>query len=269
MRNRFIVFCALALIAALLCGCGAKDTGANGPATVTPRVLNAAETEPETPTSAPASEKDTAPTPETPPTPTPTPSPEPEKVWFEGSGLTFTKQGEFTFHTDLSSNFEGEDNVAIDSAFTLEQQDGKFYKTLSATLQITPYLVRYEDGGYAWSWCAMYGFLDQYTGRMIVCEIEDGDSVDTTIDFNGKSYDVSLRFSIVSKASYFEMGSSSKLFPSELLFTVTCPEDYEGAAFFVCGCSSDDFAVYEADPIGSYDTFDNSGYDFFVFDGNA
>ena len=111
----------------------------------------------------------------------------------------------------------------------------------------------------------MYGFLDQYTGRMIVCEIEDGEHVDTTIDFNGKSYDITLAFSIVSTGSYLDLGYGSKLLPAQMIFTLTCPKDYDGAAFFVSGCSSDDFDVYVANPIGHCDTFDNSGYAFYCW----
>ncbi len=261
----------LALLCALLCGCGGKDAGKRAPAVVTPKVLTINGSEPGTPapTSAPtpSSEPASKPTPE----PTSAPAPEPEKIWFEGSGLHFTEQGAFSFYTDLSSAVEGAKNEALEAEFAVdpaEKVGGTDRKIIQATLQITPHLFTFENDQYRWSWCAMYGFLDQYTGRMIVCEIEDGEQVDTTIDFGGKSYDITLAFSMLSTGSYVDLGYSSKLLPAQMVFTLTCPEDYEGAAFFVSGCSSDDFDIYVAEPIGHYDTFDNSGYDFFVVDGN-
>ena len=278
LKSPMAIAVLLALLCVLLCGCGGKDAGKSAPAMVTPRVRNADASEPDAPepTSEPTPEPTTVPaakpTPEPTPSPTSAPAPAPVKTWFEKSGLNFTKQGEFTFSTDLSSAVEGANNEALEAEYTIdppETASGAGRKIIQATLQITPHLFTLENGQHRIAWCAMYGFLDQYTGRMIVCEIEDGEHVDTTIEFGGKSYDITLAFAIASTGSYVDLGYSSTLLPAQLIFTLTCPEDYDGAAFFASGCSSDDFDVYVADPIGHYDTFDNSGYDVHVFDGNS
>ena len=258
-----------AMLCALLCGCGGKDTETGAPAVVTPRVLS--DKGSESGTTAPPS----VPAPETPSEPEPSPVQEPTTEpstatpWFETSGLRFSRQGELTVHTNLSSQFDDADNVPLDCSLTVSKEDipGEGKKTITAEIKILPHLETYEDGTYTWAWVAMYGFLDQYTGSMIVCEIEDGDVVGSTIEYGGKSYNVSLKFNILTSGSYYDLGYSSKLFPALLHIHLTCPEDYDGAAFFICGCSREDFEVYTADPIGHYDSFDNSGYDFYVVDG--
>lgn len=161
-------------------------------------------------------------------------------TWFEKSGLSFTPTGDFTC---LTSNGYGEDvtaegNILID---VIDNGDGT--KTIKATLEM-------QLGVYV-----NYGFVDQYTGNSIVSSSTTEAQVHS-IEYEKQKYDIS-----VVKDS---IGSTESVFIRNV--NLTCPTEYNGAAFFVCGSNADvDNSI--AVTYNSYEDIEHGNYDILLFEG--
>lgn len=179
------------------------------------------------------------------------------KTWFESSGLSFTPAGSFSFLTSnyLASDGDVDTDVTLNANVSIETRDnGDNTKTIIATLAITPWA---DDSRGAWGWSANYGFVDQYTGISIVCSNTESQSY--LIEYKNQEYEISVSTENV------EDGSAT----SDVIRTVnlTCPSEYDGTAFFLCGSNTEIDNNIIVDVYDSYENIEHGDYDILLFEG--
>lgn len=181
-------------------------------------------------------------------------------TWFENSGLVFSDVPEFSF---LSSNYmhipldemEAED-VEINATIVVTSSEmGDGTKKIIATMAFTPWTG--EDG--LWGVLANDGFIDQYTGTSIVTSCADGGTYSTEIEYQDQIYPISVT------AEYISHGGYSS--PDVRTVTVTCPMEYDGAAFFVFGSDEEIENTIEIGVFDSFENIEHGNYDILLFEG--
>lgn len=137
----------------------------------------------------------------------------------EGAGVSEPNEArEFTFLSSMVL-----DGKEIDVEYSCDF--GIIEKVDGDTKTITAYFVGMtpnysEEGGYEYYPAYVYGFVDRYTG---ICYIDDKQPTPkTTIKVGEKEYELSFNFN-----------------SEDETITLTCPSDYDGAAFFICGSNEE------------------------------
>lgn len=148
---------------------------------------------------------------------------EENNIVVEGAGVT--KKGQVKEFTYLSSikttDKEGKvlDMEYIGGIGIYEEVNGDT-KTITAQIEPEWEIKEWtEEIGDHYTF-HIYGFVDRYTG---ICYVDDKNlTPKTTISVDDKEYELSFNFNQENK-----------------IITVTCPSNYDGAAFFVCGAYED------------------------------
>lgn len=129
---------------------------------------------------------------------------EENNIIVEGAGVETENQLKevkfFTYGERLGQEMQ----IEYDSAVGISEKIDGNNKVITAKFELSENIMY------------LYGFVDRYTG---VCYIADKEvSANTTIQTEEKEYDIAIEFD-----------------KEEGIITVTCPSDYEGAAFLLYG----------------------------------
>lgn len=182
---------------------------------------------------------------------------EPERTWFERSGLSFTPVGEFAFSTSFDETQDPEKAVGTYALDATDNGDGT--KTLRATIEIHAQRV---DGNFRAGWFN-YGFVDQFTGTSVLCKTTAPKTF--AIDWHGRTYPLTLQMTDARNVWIEDDEVKAETYRE---LSVTCPIDYDGAAFFVCGSSREveEYLVYNSTK--PFELLGHGDYDVLIFDAN-
>lgn len=183
---------------------------------------------------------------------------EPEQTWFERSGLSFTPAGEFRFRTYFTDREQPMENRSTISIRSTDNGDGT--KTIQAILGLDPPKIEGTVGG-GWLNC---GFVDQYTGTAVLPLSTAPKTF--SVDWKGRSYSLTLQ---KAGAQYPLIENNEVLSKGYKTYSLTCPSDYDGAAFFVCGSSGDIERHLVFNRTKPLEMVDHGDYDLRIFDGSA
>lgn len=151
-------------------------------------------------------------------------APEVIEGYFKENNLTVEGAGIEEEHTMKKFSYLGgiktvKDNKELDAEYTgaiaiNEKIDGDT-KIITATILPYEEVKDAPENEEYYAGC-IYGFVDRYTGT---CYIENKElNPTTTIQVGDKEYELSFKFN-----------------PDDGVIEITCPKEYDGAAFFVCG----------------------------------
>lgn len=182
---------------------------------------------------------------------------EPERTWFERSGLSFTPTGEISFSTSLGE--DGQTGQAAGSCALGIMDNGDGTKTLWLTFE---HYAQRIDGEFYSGW-ANYGFVDQLTGTAVLCKTAAPKTF--TIDWNGQTYPLTVQMTDAKDAWIEDDTVKSEGYR---VLSLTCPIEYSGAAFFVCGSSEtvEEHLTYNSTK--PLELIGHGDYDILLFDAN-
>lgn len=184
---------------------------------------------------------------------------EPEQTWFERSGLSFTPTGKFAFlthFTDVEQPMEDNSDISIRS-----KDNGDGTKTIQAIVDLLePPRI---DGELQVGWINC-GFVDQFTGTAVVSVSMAPKTF--TVDWKGRTYPLTLQ---KTGAQYPLIEDDQLVSKGYKVYSLTCPSDYDGAAFFVCGSSADIERHLVYNRTKPLEMVDHDDYDLLIFDGNV
>lgn len=161
--------------------------------------------------------------------------------------ITFRSPGSFSFKSTAPKYSEDgkEYPVELTGNILIREKTEDGIKTVTALITVNNYQFENGDIGLYLNW----GFVDTYSG--MAYSYWENPEATITINHNDKDYMVTAQFEEVWGYPNFE--------PNYTTITVTCPEDYDGAAFFVCGIDTslegtyDQFIHYTDIAHGKYD----------------
>lgn len=130
--------------------------------------------------------------------------------------MTFSPVGSFTFSSMVRSEI-----VDLKGNLTIDEVTSGDQKIITASFEIPAH--KFDNGD--WGWSLNIGYIDKYTGTALMSG-GSGDEIATTITIDNVAYD------IIFKEEYIE---GNDVEPTYFNLKVTCPTDYDGTAFFICG----------------------------------
>jgi len=146
------------------------------------------------------------------------------QTYADANGLVFAEPGDFELITSTayiaSYGIPYEDVPLLGNISISEVDNGDGTKTITATFTINTLIVVDNDDDFIWCKNSTTAFFDQYTGLCLY-------KGDTTIEWEGNPYDLSITDDVITSGYGYT--------PTTEIYTVTCPIDYYGAAFLICG----------------------------------
>lgn len=165
--------------------------------------------------------------------------------------IPFRSPGNFSFKSTAPNYSEGDKEypVELTGNITIREEIENGIKTVTAVITVNNHQFDNGDIGLYLNW----GFLDTYSETAY--SYWENPDVTHTVNYNDKDYMFSVHFEEFWGYPTFE--------PNYNIITVTCPEDYDGAAFFVCGIDTSLTNTY--DKFVHYSEIAHGKYDFLIF----
>ena len=156
-------------------------------------------------------------------------SPAPESNYFADNDIKLIEEGDYAYTGAAMYN---QDNqvyiVPREGSFEVTESDnGDGTKTITAGIYSKPYLF---DDGIIGGIAEYSGFVDTYSGMSYVT-YDYGTTEDFSFEVNGETVEITISATIVRPSTSAEYRVET--------YTIICPSDYDGAAFYVAGVDAE------------------------------